>query len=79
MLLHFSLQDGAAGASALAGAFLLLLLPGRALLPRAGELWFGVVTRCVCPGNGGVETLPVPPVQSDLVVTAMVPPGRTGK
>lgn len=57
MLVHFSLQDNAVGAETV-----LLPVLGRALLPKAGELWFGVVTRCVCPGHGEVGALPVPPV-----------------
>lgn len=51
---------GAISASAFAEAFSLPVL-GRALLPKAGELWFGVVTRCVYPGNGEVRALPIPP------------------
>lgn len=38
-----------------------LCLAGLSLLPKAGELWFGVVTRCVYPGNGEVRALPIPP------------------
>lgn len=55
------LVHGAVSASAFAEVFSLPVL-GRVLLPEAGELWFGVVTRCVCPANGEVRALPVPPV-----------------
>lgn len=61
MLVHFSLQDGALSASDFAEAFLLPVL-GRALLLEAGESCSGVVTRCVCPGDGEEGALPVPPV-----------------
>lgn len=61
VLVRFSLQDGAVSISAFVEAFLLPVL-GRALLAKAGELCFGVVTRPVCPGNGEVGALPVLPV-----------------
>lgn len=61
MLVHFSLQDSAVSASDFVEAFLLPVL-GRALFPTTDELWSGVVTGCVCPGNGEVGALPIPPV-----------------